>query len=478
MRLRTPAFASLLVSLVSASACGELKRADEAVDAGDGDGGVTQPDARAPADGGADAGEGVDAGPPPRDSKCDDPWTATTKSQPECAARRVQVIDPDLAVDASGISIARTPAGRVGVSYNVELDGQSGEHHFVHFVPNAPGFSPTVLKRAKGPYDHAGYLSRVAASPPDVLHVLAHDVDDVSFSGELVVVRSIAGGALTPVEQVIGGVKRPSEIGFAVDGTGASYATVRMAGVGADAGTTARLAARRKAPGGAWIALPDITTSLTPSEAPGTGSAKLVVDGSGQLHLLYHHCETFSHSSPRYHTLDGASWSYRKTIDNAVPDGISGYGAQLAVSGTRKWAAYYFRKALQGVPEKADLRLATWEGNTDTPTIAVLAQSIPAPNAQYPEYRVAMAVDRFGLVHLAVLTPSPVNPRTGALEYMRQTRTDTGALVWITDIVDNDVVSQTSSGWVDLVVDEASRPHIAYISGKDLKVRYATRYDR
>jgi hypothetical protein len=478
MRLRTPAFASLLAFLASASACGELKRADESVDAGDGDGGAPQTEGGASSDGGADAPPDDDAGPPPRDSECNDPWTATTKSQPECAARRVQIVDPDLAIDASGVSIARTPAGRVGISYNVEIDGQSGEHHFVHFVPSAPGFSPTVVKRAKGPYDHAGYLSRVAASAPDVLHVLAHDVDDVTFSGEVVVVRSIAGAALTSPEQVIGGVKRPSEIGFAVDSSGASYATVRMAGPAGDAGATARLAARRKTAGGAWTALPDITTALTPSDAPATGSAKLVTDASGQLHLLYHHCETLSHSSPRYHTLDGATWSYRKTVDNAVPDGLSGYGAQLGVFGTRKWAAYYFRKALQGAPEKADLRLATWEGNSDTPTISVLAQSIPAPNAQYPDYRVAMAVDRFGLVHLAILTPSPANPRTGALEYMRQTRTDTGAVVWLTDVVDGDVVSETSSAWVDLVVDDASRPHIAYVSGKDLKVRYATRYDR
>lgn len=90
-----------------------------------------------------------------------------------------------------------------------------------------------------------------------------------------------------------------------------------------------------------------------------------------------------------------------------------------------------------------------------------------------------MQIDRFGLVHLLVVRPS--DPRSGVLEYRRQVRTTSspsGETKWLSDIVDPDVLSETSAAQIALTVDDAGRPHIAYVSGKDLQVRYATRYDR
>jgi hypothetical protein len=47
------------------------------------------------------------------------------------------------------------------------------------------------------------------------------------------------------------------------------------------------------------------------------------------------------------------------------------------------------------------------------------------------------------------------------------------------DVVDLEVLGPAgAAARVDLVVDETARSHIAYISGRDGKVRYATRYDR
>ena len=45
-------------------------------------------------------------------------------------------------------------------------------------------------------------------------------------------------------------------------------------------------------------------------------------------------------------------------------------------------------------------------------------------------------------------------------------------------VVDSDVLSNLSTAYVDLVVDDHARPHIAYVSAKDGKVKYATRFDR
>ena len=457
---------------VSALACSDLRRAEN-VDPLPGGGGTTGsgPDGGQEGDGGAEAGSdaGDDAGAPPVDFECDDPWVAPSKTKAECSPRQVKVVEADAPIDVTGIAIARTPAGRVGIVYNAELDGQSGEMHLAHFVPSSPSFTPQILKRAKGGYDHAGYLVKIAASGPDVLHVLAHDVDDVTSSGEVVVVKLVGGAApLTDPEVVIGGVKRPSEIALAVDDAGATYATVRIS-----TGQGARLAAFKKPSGGSFAALPDLTSALLPDQAPGTGAASLVA-AAGQVHLLDHHCETMSHSTPRYHTLDGPSWSFRKTVDNAIVDGLSGYSPSLGVFGARKTAAYFFRKASQGLEPKAELRVATWRASGDTPTIEIVAQGLRSDDPLYPPYRAAVAVDRWGLVHLASIEPTG-NMGGGVLVYRRQTRLDGGGTKWLSDRIDPDVASDVSSSYVDLLVDEAGRPHVAYRSGKDGKARCGTR---
>ena len=193
------------------------------------------------------------------------------------------------------------------------------------------------------------------------------------------------------------------------------------------------------------------------------------------MHLLYHHVATQFHSTPRYHSLDGTTWSYRKTVDNNALDGLSGSSPRLAVFGTKKFAVYFFRKGGQTTPVTADLRLATWEKADDTPKIEVLDQTIPSAMDYPPSHSVAMAIDKYGLIHLAIARPSTTNH--GYLEYRRQTRTKDGTTKWLSDIVDPEVIT-ANRALVDMVVDENARPHIAYRSAKDGLVRYATRFDR
>jgi hypothetical protein len=87
-----------------------------------------------------------------------------------------------------------------------------------------------------------------------------------------------------------------------------------------------------------------------------------------------------------------------------------------------------------------------------------------------------MAVDKWGLVHLAVVRPTTTT--AGTLDYWRQTPVDGGGTKWLQDVVDDDVRASDQYGLVDMVVDENGRVHIAYRSGVDYKIRYATRYDR
>lgn len=482
MSRRVLALSSVFWPLALASvfvACTGLKRADDPADAGGAEAGdeapVVDEDGGTRTDGGDAASP--DAGPPPTDFECSgDEWVKATKTKAECAPRQVIVVEPDAPVDVRGIAIARTPVGRVGIVYNSEVDGESGELHFAHFTPAKPGFAaPKIITRASLPYFHDGYVSKIAASAPDTLGLLTYDMDDSSRTGEIHY-RKLVGGAEPLTDDLMAtAVRNPTEISIASDGSGNIFTAARIAN---DA-TTAKLSTWQKTTTGAFVKLPDITSSLQYSVAAGVGATSIFVDPGGQAHLLYQWNDSVvapNHSNPRYHTLAGGIWSDRKTVDNGIIDGLSGFSPRIVVSGTKKFAAFYFRKAQAAPPRTADLRLATWDSAMDVPQIEVLDQQIPSDDAVNPGYRVAMAVDKFGLVHLATVRPATKN--SGYIEYRRQVRTANGSTKWLSDLVDSDVISEFSEAFVDLVVDENARPHIAYRSAKDGKVRYATRFDR
>lgn len=481
MSRRVRTLASFFWPVVLASvfvACADLKRADEPADAGGSEAGD---EPITPDDGGADGSKGdgsvPDAGAPPDDFACNgDVWTKTTKTKPECAPRQVKVVDPIAPADVKGISIARTPTGRVGIVYNGEQGSETGDMNLAYFTPTTPAYAaPTIVVKPGGFAFHYGYVAKLAASAPDTLAVLSYDMDDSSRTGEVHLRKLVGGKEPLTDDLMVTGVQDPTEIAVASDGSGNVYASARIA----TSATTATLSTWKKTAVGPFTKLADVTALLQFKAAPGIGSASIVVDPGGQTHLLYHFNETAiapQHSNPRYHTLAGTAWSERKTVDNNIIDGLSGYSPRIAVFGTKKYAAYFFRKAGQSVPPTADLRLATWESTLDIPQVEILDQQIPSDDPLYPAYSVAMAVDKFGLVHIALVRPS--TNKVGYVEYRRQTRVPAGGTKWLSDIVDDDVISESSRAFVDLVVDENARPHIAYRSAKDGKVRYATRFDR
>jgi hypothetical protein len=485
--LRSRGVAAVVLPLLVASsfaftfvACSSLKKVDDApdgaVEAGD-ETPVTD-DASA-----ADTGQGdsavIDAGAPPLDFECPtDPWTKTTKLKPECAARQVKVIESPSPADVRGISIARTPAGRVGIVYNAEQGAETGELHLVHFTPTTATYPvPKLVTRSTGFAFHDGYSTKIAAAAPDTLQVLSYDMDDSSFTGEVHLRKLVAGAEPLTDALVATAVKSPTELAFASDLAGNTVAAYRLA----TNGTTAKLVSKQGSPAGVFTALPDLGTTLHPQVAPGIGGGSLVFDQGGQVHFLYHYNDDAlapQYTTPRYHTLAGATWSDRKTIDNNAPDGVSGFSGSLAVFGTKKYAALFFVKTVVAGTKSADLRLISWDAVADVPTVEILDSQIPLMDPLDPAYRVVIAVDKFGLVHLAILRPTDEAHDNGFLEYRRQTRLPAGGTKWLSDIVDPTVFSAGSSAFVDMVVDENARPHIAYRSGKDDGVYYATRFDR
>lgn len=461
-------------------ACSDLKRADEEPAAPDGGGPDPSGDAGGGNDdaGGPSPGDaGPDVGQPPVDFQCDEPWIKATKTKVECAPRQAKVIDDDGAPDMQDISIARTPAGRVGIAFHAPFFIDEGALRFFYFTPATATFTPKKIERPGSTGFQAGFHVKLGASGPDTIHILAHDVDQ-DTSGDLVHTRLVNGQEpLTDPEVVVSTLQQRSEIALAVDPSGNVFATARVTAGTKDGGATlAKLVARRKQVGGAFAVMPDLADDLSPDDAPGTGSASLLFDPSGKPNVLFHYCESTTGSQPRYFIFDGSLWSSKKTVDNGSFDGFSGFSPRLAVHANKKIAAFFYRKGLQGGGATADLRVASWSLSGDTPSIEVVDQAIPADDVTNPRYRVAMAVDVYGLIHLAVVRPdSPVH---GRLDYVRQTRVDGGTTKWLSDTIDPDVLGADQDAHVDLVIDEKARPHIAYRSGVDFKIRYVTRYDR
>lgn len=427
----------------------------------------------------SDAGADAAPLPPPKeDLACADAWVVpdAKKKDPACVARQVRVIDPSAPVDPNGISIVRTSAGRLGVAYNAEAMDSAGEMRLVTFTPSAPGFAaPQVLVRKGSDYEHLGNTAKLATSGADTIHVLTHDVDDIDQSGDIKVVKLVgATTTFTNPETVFTKVKRGAETAIAVDGAGNTVATARI-----QTGTNkAKLSAAKQTGGaGAFALMPDITTALLPDNVPGSGQTSLFFDPGGALHLVYQHNEILSFSNPRYHTWTGTEWSYRKTLDNATLEGTSGFSPRIFTVGNRKVAAFFFRKSGQTKGSTtADLRIATWDASDDLPKIQVVDQAIPAEDATFPQYRVAMGVDGYGLVHLAIVRPDTTTG-FGRIDYTREAKIG-GETKWLQDIVDDDALAAGERAFVDMVVEPAGRPHIAYRSAKDGLVKYATRYDR
>jgi len=462
-----------------AIACSDLKHADEDAPGGDDGGGATDGPVGG-GDGAVDGGSGEDsgdAGPAPTDFECAEPWTTATKTKTECAPRQVKIVDSDGRPDTEDISIAHTSAGRVAIAYYAPEFIDQGDMRLLHFIAANGSFTPTMITRPGSLALQAGYDVKLAASNPDTIHVLAHDVDDTT-SGDVVAMKLVGGvEPLTDPELVVAGVQQKTQLAFAADGAGNLYATALFrTGTKDGGGTLAKLVARKKLGAAAFASMPDVITDLTPDEAPGVGATSLFVDGAGSLNLLYQFCDSQLSSQPRHHLFDGSNWSLRKTVDNASLDGFSGFSPRLAVSGTKKIAAYFYRKGGQSTTATADLRVATWSLASDMPAIEIVDQSIPSADETAPRYRMAMAVDKFGLIHLAVVRPTTAN--NASLEYVRQTRVAGGGTKWLSDTIDEEVLGVDQEAAVDIVVDENARPHIAYRSAADLKIRYATRYDR
>lgn len=464
---------SLVVASAAVAACSDFRNAPvDRVDGGDDAGLSDGPSSDA---GGpevvlaADAGDAGPKGDSPPDFACAEAWTKPNRADPNCVNRSVVVIERGI-LDTTALSVVVTSTLRVGVAYNSKLSADQGELHVATFArPSSlsdAGLSPApaIAVLAGSQFDNFGFVARAAAGTGARIHVAYQ-----TSNSEIVYATIDPTGPPSTAETIATGIAQSSEIALAVLPNGDVRAVYY------DPSQTTLYSKLRSSVG--WGAPTIVHPGISDAGVVGTGQVSEVIDQVGSPHVAFHNPRMSGGSDPRYVQFAGTGWTTTKTLDNADLMGISGFSIALGIVDQTRYAAYYFRPTGAVV---AQLRLASWISSTDTPTVTivdpVLDQSIPSPNASAPLYRVAMATDSYGMIHLAIVTPQTGG--TGYLEYRRQKRV-AGKISWVSDTVDDNVLATGSSPTlVDIAVDSDARPHLAYYRGADGAVMYATRFDR
>ena len=408
----------------------------------------------------------VDAPPTTEDSPPDfqcPRWTQEPRD-PDCSPRRTFVLEKQTVVDSSNLRLA-VGAGSVAIAYNAMLSADEGQIHVMRFPGDTVSTQPLVISETQ--FDNVGLSLDVAAGVQGEFS-LAYQT---APSNEITYRTFGLAGPATPPELVTGGIAEPSSIAVTVAPSGEARVTYSSPG-------QRSIFSKAKPADGTWQAASLVTTYRDnddgggPTSVPGAWQVSAVSDETGSTHAAFHAPRSGGHSEPRYTQLAGTIWTDSKVLDNAAGTGTSGFSIALGLAGSTHYAAFYSRPQSATV---ADLLLASWTGRDSTPTILRVDQNIPSESVDAPRYRVAMAIDRWGLVHLVMAHPGPGG---GAIEYRRQSR-HAGQVTWLSDIIDQDVVSDISGpAMVAIAISPNGRPHIAYYRASDNTVVYATRTDR
>ncbi|WP_394830318.1 hypothetical protein LVJ94_27800 [Pendulispora rubella] len=416
-------------------------------------------------DGTADAHDGSPTDDSPLDFECPR-WTKEPRD-PDCAPRRTFVLEKNTAIDSSTLRVAVGAPDRIAIAYNAMQSADEGHIHVFRFVGDAVSTQPLVISETQ--FDNVGFSLDIVAGP-DSEFSLAYQT---APSNEIVYRTVAQSGPPSPTQLVVGGMADPASMALTVAPSGEVRATYSSPG-------QRSIFSKAKPRGGTWGAATLVASYRDDDDGggstsvPGAWHVSAVSDESGSTHAAFHAPRAKVYSEPRYTQFTGTAWNDSKVLDNSVGTSTAGFSIALGLVGTLHHAVFYHRALSATV---ADLRLASWTGGDSLPTIQILDQNIPSANANAPRYRVAMAIDRWGLVHLVVARPSPTGAG-GEIEYLRQSRRG-GQVSWLSDIIDDDILSDVSGApLVAIAIGPNGRPHIAYYRASDNSMVYATRTDR
>lgn len=333
-----------------------------------------------------------DVGPgPPADSPCGlDYWVKTTKSDPACAPRQVQLVELGPISRQIAISVSQ---GQVGIAYGVDDGIDSSSLHLVAFARGAATLpTPQVVTSV----DAFGSLGRrVALAPASGGGFHLGYLEAASQGSELDYAYWSGSAKPTPAERVSPDVGFQGSVDLVEAGDGRVHVVYYE-------DLARRFGLRSRPKGGGTWSTPIHFDSDVDSTVYRHGQVAMVRQSGGSPAFAYHMGFKLN-SQPRFRQwASNNSLSSTKTIDNATIAGVVGGSIDLIVTPDEQAAAYF---AVPSGSQTAELRLARWASFNDAPQITVLDQDIPKGDP-YPEYELAMAVDRWGLLHLAILSPS------------------------------------------------------------------------
>lgn len=413
------------------------------------DGGTTN-DGRA--DGGAD--DRTDGGAPrehPPDVACPRVIWAKGTDDPICRARRTTTIATG--VHAPALAIERTRSGRNVIAYTREASADGGPIEIAQFV------DPNDVKTTTLGVEGRDAYRAVAIAKAGADHVL------LAYHWESARTLSVAelgpkGFVRTP-EDIATDLPAAIELDVATNGNGVALVTYF------DSVTKTLAVKTKKNASSAWSPRVEIDKDFVLDGPAGSGQVSATLDDVGNAHVAYNKAVNRASSTPYYRASIAGGWTGRHIIEWG---GTAGYGIGLGVFQEDRFAAYY---APGSYDKYRRLHFASWSGNTSA-TPAIIENDIMVDDPLSPNTAVSLAVDDFGWVHLVTAFPVAYDIE---VRYTRQAMID-GKLRFITDVVDALPAKKSmSSPRVAIVVDERSRPHIAYHLGSDDVVRYATIYD-
>lgn len=414
-------------------------------------------------DQGADSHVDVAPNPPP-DEPCPDYW-AETDGTGNCAGRRVVEIATDI-IENSGISIAVTAESRrIVIAYQRRLWADEATFHLASLGAE-PGATISHQQVPSLPMHLMGEAFDLAPSTTgNVVHLAHLDIQDV---GGEITHRTIDGETLTlgNPSTLANDVSRRAQVRVFEATNGETFGLYYN-----DLDGTIYWRRYAAAEEGAWS--PALTALHVENlQGVGAGDFSLARQPNG-LPALVHTDTLTGGSKPRFAQFHGAGWTSPKTVDGATGDTLAGYAPGLAIVDTRRTVAHF------SIAEIFELRIAEWEADSEIPKVSVLTSGVQG-DLQYPPHDLAMASDRYGLLHLLVVEPGSdfsLSVPGGSLEYWRQRRAG-GTTRWISDTIAINVVHRGERSRVDLQVDGDGKPHIAFYDATSGRVLYMTRDDR
>jgi hypothetical protein len=291
-----------------------------------------------------------------------------------------------------------------------------------------------------------------------------------------VIYRQVGASALSPEENVAPTVAR-ARLSVATNPSGdvvVAFTDVSTAGPG-DSFVRSRV---RSAATTAFAEAQDIVSMPFGLLPPAAGSSRVLFDDDGKVNAAIFLAYSKFHAVPAFGIRTGATYETRPIERSDQVGRVSGQSIGLALTGVVKHAMYFVNEVNVRSPE---LRLATWVVLADSltfPTFTTLLSAMEvAPSAEgAPRHALALASDKFGLLHAAIVVPTSAS--LCKVEYRRQKRV-AGQVSWLVDVVEEGLpCDDTGDVNVDIAIDASARPHLLYSAMNPVRLVYATRFDR